>query len=70
MTKSGDDDLLMKAELHRNIGEFAQCCETLERIQGTDELADYIDAICAACDAGNTLLFRMKFSEDSDDWED
>ena len=51
-----DKKYILKAELHRNIGEFDKCRNSLESIKQIDtETSLFISAISAACDAGNTL---------------
>jgi len=56
LTGKTDDDCILRAELHRNIGEFDKCRSSLEDVKCPDEEASlFISGISTACDAKNTL---------------
>jgi hypothetical protein len=59
-----DDSLIIRAELHRNLGEFDQCTSTLKKIMNPKEYERYIFAISDACVEKNTLTVKLN------DWRD
>lgn len=60
MKLNTDEDLLMCAELWRNIGEFDKCKNLLKKIRLPDKFELYISTINAACDARNTFTVRLE----------
>ena len=59
-----DESLLVRAELHRNLGEFDQCVDLLNQIKDQNEYRPYIASIRKACTSKNTLTVPVI------DWED
>ncbi|MDR2590313.1 MAG: hypothetical protein LBC71_04945 [Oscillospiraceae bacterium] len=53
-----DENLLMRAELYRNLGEFDQCKEILAQIKEPKQFEGYIYAINKACDNKSTLTYQ------------
>ena len=54
-----DEDLLLRAELSRNIGQFENCINFLKKIKNPEKLENYISAIKTACDEENMLTVEV-----------
>jgi hypothetical protein len=59
-----EEYLLVKAEIHRNLGEFKQCKNLLNRIKEQDGYKPYIVSISKACDAKNTFTVRVVMDDE------
>ena len=55
----GDVNLLIKAEIHRNLGEFQQCTSLLSQIKDQDEYKPFITSIRKACTDHNRLTVMV-----------
>ena len=56
---SYDERLLIRAELHRNLGEFNNCKKYLSRIRRIDSFQSHISLITAACEEGKTATVEV-----------
>ena len=54
-----DEDLLMKAELCRNIADFKSCKDILEKIKNEKKYVKYIASIKTACDEENIFTVKI-----------
>lgn len=50
-----DENLLVQAEVFRNLGEFDKCKKLLEKIKSPDKFIVYISSISKACGAKSTV---------------
>ena len=53
--KLDDENLITRAEVHRNLGEFDECASLLDKIKEPEKYEYYLSAIGKACKAGDTL---------------
>ena len=58
--EDSDANLIMQAEIHRNLGEFDKCKDLLGEIKQPEKYNPYILAISAACEAKNTFTVKIK----------
>ena len=57
--KTEDEDLLLRAELWRNLGEFEKCKSLLNDVKMPEKYERYISSIRAACDVESTLTVEI-----------
>jgi len=56
---NNDTFYLLRAELHRNLGEFDECKRIMQKVSEPDNYEGFISAMTEACDNKNVLTFCL-----------
>jgi hypothetical protein len=62
-----ESNLILIAELHRNLGEFEECLELLKRAERSTGRNDWVIAIESACHKGNTATIPISNKQNDED---